>query len=131
MPIDGSAYTEGVVRHALSLVRSGADHITVVTVQPSQSEHDDSRAMTKTSDDEHKLLALFLKWQPHQFPWDHTIRSGDARAVICSMAAEYDYVVIGARGAGGLALEGLEIGSVADYVLRNAPSSVVLARPHK
>lgn len=54
--------------------------------------------------------------------------SGEPAAAICGLAAELGAraIVIGTRGRGGLSRALL--GSVSDYVVRNAPCSVVVTR---
>jgi nucleotide-binding universal stress UspA family protein len=53
---------------------------------------------------------------------------GDPGAAICQLAAELSAqaIVVGSRGRGGL--KRVFLGSVSDYVVRNAPCSVVVTR---
>ena len=58
------------------------------------------------------------------------VLAGEPAAAICEMAAEVEAraVVLGTRGRGGIARALL--GSVSDYVVRNAPCSVVVTGTH-
>jgi nucleotide-binding universal stress UspA family protein len=53
---------------------------------------------------------------------------GDPGAAICQLAAELSAsaIIVGSRGRGGL--KRMFLGSVSDYVVRNAPCSVVVTR---
>jgi nucleotide-binding universal stress UspA family protein len=54
---------------------------------------------------------------------------GDAGAALCDLARERDAsaIVMGSRGLGGI--KRALLGSVSDYVVRNAPCPVVITRP--
>jgi nucleotide-binding universal stress UspA family protein len=54
---------------------------------------------------------------------------GDPGAALCDLAEERaaDAIVMGSRGRGGI--KRALLGSVSDYVVRNAPCSVVITRP--
>jgi len=63
------------------------------------------------------------------FSAEAVITKGDTRETIVNTAAEWpaDVIVIGSRGKGGL--RRLLLGSVAEFVARHAPCSVLIARP--
>jgi nucleotide-binding universal stress UspA family protein len=57
------------------------------------------------------------------------VRRGDPGAALCAVAAERSAqaIVMGSRGRGGI--KRAFLGSVSDYVVRNAPCTVVITRP--
>ena len=60
---------------------------------------------------------------------DAAIVSGDAGPALCDMARERDVsaIVMGSRGRGGI--KRALLGSVSDYVVRNAPCPVIITGP--
>ena len=57
------------------------------------------------------------------------VQRGDPGSAICELADELsaDAIVMGSRGRGGL--RRALLGSVSDYVVRNAPCTVIITRP--
>jgi nucleotide-binding universal stress UspA family protein len=56
------------------------------------------------------------------------VRRGDPGPAICDLASEFsaDAIVMGSRGRGGI--KRALLGSVSDYVVRNAPCTVIVTR---
>jgi nucleotide-binding universal stress UspA family protein len=57
------------------------------------------------------------------------VRRGDPGPALCQLAEELSAqaIVMGSRGRGGL--KRALLGSVSDYVVRNAPCTVIITRP--
>ena len=121
--MDGSQFTKKLVLQAIELVRSQDDHITVLTVEAPKPEGEEGALVAQNS---HSHLLDLFKAEKHD-RWDVLTKEGDPRRVICDIASgDYDYVVIGSRGHGDLNL--LPLGSVAEYVIRYAPTTVVCVK---
>jgi nucleotide-binding universal stress UspA family protein len=58
---------------------------------------------------------------------EHRLLLGDPRNVIVDASGDFDLVVLGTHGRGGLAR--MMLGSVADYVVRHAQCPVLTVRP--
>jgi nucleotide-binding universal stress UspA family protein len=60
---------------------------------------------------------------------DSVVMRGDAGAALCDLARERaaSAIVMGSRGRGGI--KRALLGSVSDYVVRNAPCPVIITRP--
>jgi nucleotide-binding universal stress UspA family protein len=90
--------------------------------EQSRAAHDRSRAAAET------MIAALLDRGASPDGVEVLVIEGEPGPALCKLAQEVDAVaiVVGSRGRGGL--KRAFLGSVSDYVVRNAPCSVVVTR---
>jgi nucleotide-binding universal stress UspA family protein len=139
--VDGSDAALDAARAGLALVRPDVDVVIVTVVEPSEdampvsgfagtgmspqeieAEEEDRIAAARAD-----LDAAAAALGTHD-PQTLVLR-GSPGAALCDLATERSAaaIVMGSRGRGGL--KRALLGSVSDYVVRNAPCPVVITRP--
>lgn len=140
--IDGSDAALQAARDGLAIVDPGADVVVVTVVEPSdgalpvsgfagaamspQAVDDENAARSAVASEHLATAAMALGLPADQTLLLHGAAPGLA---ICDYAAERSAlaIVLGSRGHGPL--KRALLGSVSDYVVRNAPCPVVITRP--
>jgi nucleotide-binding universal stress UspA family protein len=137
--VDGSDLAQDAARAGLALLRPGTDVRLVTVVEPPDSTLVDgvggfaSGGMTAEEFDRHdrglveggeslvREASLALELEPSV----GTVLRGDAGPTLCDFAREIEaaVIVVGTRGRSGL--KRALLGSVSDYVVRNAPCAVL------
>ena len=141
---DGSDHSDHAVRAGLSILREPTDAVLVTVVNPPDPSlvvgtGMASGAMTpeefealevSTKDDGARILQHTIEAAGLAEGIDTKVLSGEAASAICEYAEEIgaSAIVIGSRGRGGF--KRALLGSVSDYVVRNANCPVVVTGPH-
>lgn len=97
-----------------------------MTYEQAEAVNQEARTQSREAVDATAKVVHDLGYAPEQV--ETLVVEGDAGAMICRVAAEVgaSAVVLGSRGRGGLRRAFL--GSVSDYVVRNAPCTVIVSR---
>jgi nucleotide-binding universal stress UspA family protein len=97
-----------------------------VTYEQAEAVNQESKTQSRAAVDATAKALRDAGYAPE--PVETLVVEGDAGAMICRVAADVgaSAVIIGSRGRGGL--KRAFLGSVSDYVVRNAPCSVVVSR---
>jgi nucleotide-binding universal stress UspA family protein len=118
-PTDFSSYSNQAYFHAVGLAETYGAGLTVVYVHtpgtPGSREHWENQ------------LEQVRPANP-KIPVSHVLLEGDPATEIARFAADagIDVIVIGTRGRTGV--DGLELGSVAERVMREAPCTVLVVK---
>jgi len=136
LAVDPSKHSEAAVNALSSQYRPQDNEVHVLHVlQPIAFSATPQMAPTYTPEmeqegNEAKALVERVASQLRKagFRAEATVAKGDVRETIVNTAAEWpaDLIVVGSRGIG--ALRRLLLGSVAEFVARHAPCSVLIAR---
>ncbi|TWH45077.1 universal stress protein [Sporomusa sp. KB1] len=138
VPIDGSRNSLVALSHAVAIARSFAAEITILYVSalsqqvPLYDQVKGSKIPANASTDPvnfaKKIIAEALKHVPEGIRVQTHNELGEPRIVITETAQQngYDIIVIGSRGLG--TIEGLLLGSVSSYVVRNSHCPVLVVK---
>ena len=123
IPTDCSGSAEAAVQQALALAAREQAHVLLLHVLPSPFVTGTEE--TLRAHVEQRLQAMA---RPALVPVQMLVRWGNPGAEICRVATDHnvDLIAMGTHGYTGVVLD--RIGSVADYVIRQAPCPVLILR---
>jgi nucleotide-binding universal stress UspA family protein len=120
-------WPKGTVMRVLSIVEDVAPALSEVALNPLYQQ----MAQELVQEAEKLVARVADSLRSDGFTVESAVRQGDPRLEIVADATSFsaDLIVVGSRGRTGI--KRWIIGSVAEYVVRHAPCSVEVIRPHQ